>query len=128
MAASDLAKPEKLAYLEDRIPLGRVTEPEDMAGPAVFLVSDVSRYCVSEWIRDPSGSMLTTVCRQDRSFCVMVDCMYICNKDNTLIARFENLYTYLRKYGNLPSQRHYSTGLTLLCLHHSIHSIGARYI
>jgi L-rhamnose 1-dehydrogenase len=47
MAASDLAKPEKLAYLEDRIPLGRVAEPEDMAGPAVFLASEMSRYCVS---------------------------------------------------------------------------------
>jgi L-rhamnose 1-dehydrogenase len=47
MAASDLAKPEKIKYLENRIPLGRVAEPEDMAGPAVFLASDMSRYCVS---------------------------------------------------------------------------------
>lgn len=47
MAEDDLAKPEKMAYLKERIPLGRVAEPEDLAGPAVFLASDMSRYCVS---------------------------------------------------------------------------------
>ncbi|KIW06994.1 uncharacterized protein PV09_02650 [Verruconis gallopava] len=45
LAVSDLAKPGKLKYLEERIPLGRVADPEDMAGPAVFFASDMSRYC-----------------------------------------------------------------------------------
>ncbi|KAH7065532.1 hypothetical protein B0J12DRAFT_640707 [Macrophomina phaseolina] len=40
----DLADPEKRAYMEGRIPLGRTGEPADLAGPAVFLASDLSRY------------------------------------------------------------------------------------
>ncbi|EKG18477.1 Glucose/ribitol dehydrogenase [Macrophomina phaseolina MS6] len=43
----DLADPEKRAYMEGRIPLGRTGEPADLAGPAVFLASDLSRYVVS---------------------------------------------------------------------------------
>lgn len=35
---------EKRAYMEGRIPLGRLGEPEDLAGPAVFLASDLARY------------------------------------------------------------------------------------
>jgi L-rhamnose 1-dehydrogenase len=38
---------EKRAYMEGRIPLGRLGEPADLAGPAVFLASDLSRYVVS---------------------------------------------------------------------------------
>jgi L-rhamnose 1-dehydrogenase len=34
------ADPEKKAYLEERIPLGRIGNPEDIAGPAVFLACD----------------------------------------------------------------------------------------
>ncbi|KAK8162642.1 short-chain dehydrogenase [Phyllosticta citrichinensis] len=40
----DLADPQKRAYTEGRIPLGRTGEPADLAGPAVFLASDLSRY------------------------------------------------------------------------------------
>lgn len=40
----DLSNPEKKKYLEGRIPLGRLGEPEDLAGPAVFLASDMSKY------------------------------------------------------------------------------------
>lgn len=48
MSAADLSKDNKLKYVEQhRIPLGRVAQPEDMAGPAVFLASDMSRYVVS---------------------------------------------------------------------------------
>ena len=44
LAAEDLADGDKLRYLEGRTPLGRVGEPEDMAGPAIFLASDLSKY------------------------------------------------------------------------------------
>jgi L-rhamnose 1-dehydrogenase len=39
-----LADPEKRAYFNQRIPLGRLGEPYDLAGPAVFLASDMARY------------------------------------------------------------------------------------
>lgn len=40
----DLADPEKKKYMEGRIPLGRLGKPRDLAGPAVFLASDLSEY------------------------------------------------------------------------------------
>ncbi|KAL2870456.1 SDR family NAD(P)-dependent oxidoreductase [Aspergillus lucknowensis] len=45
LADHDMKNPTKKAYLEARIPLGRIGDPEDMAGPAVFLGSEhMSRY------------------------------------------------------------------------------------
>ncbi|MDG4791733.1 glucose 1-dehydrogenase [Micromonospora sp. WMMD1102] len=40
----DWSDPDKRAYLDQRIPLGRFGEPDDIAGPAVFLASDAARY------------------------------------------------------------------------------------
>jgi L-rhamnose 1-dehydrogenase len=40
----DLADPKKRAYMETRIPLGRLGEPRDVAGCVVFLASDLARY------------------------------------------------------------------------------------
>jgi L-rhamnose 1-dehydrogenase len=40
----DLKDDEKRKYMEGRIPLGRTGVPEDIAGPAVFLASDLSKY------------------------------------------------------------------------------------
>jgi L-rhamnose 1-dehydrogenase len=40
----DLADQKKRAYMEGRIPLGRLGVPEDMVGPTVFLASDMARY------------------------------------------------------------------------------------
>jgi L-rhamnose 1-dehydrogenase len=40
----DLADPAKRAYMEGRIPLGRLGEPDDVAGPILFLASDLARY------------------------------------------------------------------------------------
>ena len=37
-------RPEYMANFERRLPLGRVGVPEDIAGPAVFLASDMARY------------------------------------------------------------------------------------
>ena len=36
--------PNYMANFEGRIPLGRIGTPEDIAGPAVFLASDMARY------------------------------------------------------------------------------------
>jgi L-rhamnose 1-dehydrogenase len=40
----DLADQKKRDYMAGRIPLGRLGEPEDLAGPIVFLASDLARY------------------------------------------------------------------------------------
>ncbi|WP_363832709.1 SDR family NAD(P)-dependent oxidoreductase [Sphingobium sp. LMC3-1-1.1] len=40
----DLADAEKRTRMEARIPLGRLGAPEDLAGPIVFLASDMARY------------------------------------------------------------------------------------
>ena len=40
----DLSDPDKRAYFERRIPVGRIGEPDDIAGPVVFLASDAARY------------------------------------------------------------------------------------
>jgi len=40
LADHDMKNPTKKAYLEARVPLGRIGRPEDMAGPAIFLASE----------------------------------------------------------------------------------------
>ena len=40
----DLSDPDKRARMEKRIPLGRLGEPDDLAGPIIFLASDLARY------------------------------------------------------------------------------------
>lgn len=40
----DLSDPAKRAYMEKRIPVGRLGEPEDLAGPVCFLACDEARY------------------------------------------------------------------------------------
>ena len=40
----DLKDAEKRKYMEGRIPLQRLGKPEDLAGPAVFLASDMAKY------------------------------------------------------------------------------------
>jgi L-rhamnose 1-dehydrogenase len=42
--ADDLSDKEKRAYMEKRIPLGRLGEPDDVAQCVVFLASDRARY------------------------------------------------------------------------------------
>lgn len=42
--ADDWRDEGKRAYLEGRIPLGRIGAPADLGGPAVFLASDAARY------------------------------------------------------------------------------------
>ena len=40
----DLADEAKRSYMEGRIPLGRLGQPDDMEGPVVFLASDLAKY------------------------------------------------------------------------------------
>jgi L-rhamnose 1-dehydrogenase len=40
----DLSDPEKREYMSKRVPLGRLGVPDDLAGPIVFLASDMARY------------------------------------------------------------------------------------
>lgn len=40
----DLADDAKRKYMEQRVPLGRLGQPEDMVGPIVFLASDMAAY------------------------------------------------------------------------------------
>lgn len=40
----DLADPDKRARMAARVPLGRLGEAQDLAGPAVFLLSDMAAY------------------------------------------------------------------------------------
>jgi NAD(P)-dependent dehydrogenase (short-subunit alcohol dehydrogenase family) len=44
MSEARLRIPERLAWYENRVPLGRVGEPEDLVGAAVFLASEESAY------------------------------------------------------------------------------------
>ena len=47
MCSSDLSTrndPERLAGFMSRTPLGRVGQPEELAGPVAFLVSDMASY------------------------------------------------------------------------------------
>lgn len=46
LAEEDMRNDIKRSYLEQRIPMGRVGNPSDIAGPAVFLASEeLSPYC-----------------------------------------------------------------------------------
>ena len=40
----DLADPEKRKYMEARTPLGKLGKPEDLAGPIIFLASEMAAY------------------------------------------------------------------------------------
>lgn len=45
---ADMADEKKRTYMEGRIPLGRLGQPKDLAGPAVFLAAEeLSGYVVS---------------------------------------------------------------------------------
>jgi 3-oxoacyl-[acyl-carrier protein] reductase len=44
MTAVTWEHPERLAATEQRVPLGRIGEPDDIAGPIIFLASDAARY------------------------------------------------------------------------------------
>jgi L-rhamnose 1-dehydrogenase len=51
----DLADPAKKKYMEGRIPLGRLGEPDDVAGCVIFLASDLARYVTGSSILVDGG-------------------------------------------------------------------------
>jgi L-rhamnose 1-dehydrogenase len=54
----DLADPDKRAYMEGRIPLGRLGEPQDVAGCVVFLASDLARYVTGAAVLVDGGAFV----------------------------------------------------------------------
>jgi len=58
MAAGVLAQPARRLEIEREIPLGRVASPEDVAGPILFLVSDLARHVQGEVLNVNGGSVL----------------------------------------------------------------------
>jgi len=54
----DLADPRKRAYMEGRIPLGRLGEPQDVAGCVVFLASDLARYVTGAAVLVDGGAFV----------------------------------------------------------------------
>jgi NAD(P)-dependent dehydrogenase (short-subunit alcohol dehydrogenase family) len=57
MNASDLKDPEATAVYARKIPLGRISEPEDLVGPAIFLASPASSYVTGAIIAVDGGNL-----------------------------------------------------------------------
>jgi 3-oxoacyl-[acyl-carrier protein] reductase len=58
LTRSALADPMRLREIEDSIPIGRVAQPDDIAGPVLFLVSDLARHVQGEILNVNGGSVL----------------------------------------------------------------------
>jgi 3-oxoacyl-[acyl-carrier protein] reductase len=58
MAAGTLAQPGRRIEIEREIPLGRVASPADVAGPILFLVSELARHVQGEVLNVNGGSVL----------------------------------------------------------------------
>jgi 3-oxoacyl-[acyl-carrier protein] reductase len=58
MAAGTLSQPGRRLEIEREIPLGRVASPSDIAGPILFLVSDLARHVQGEILNVNGGSVL----------------------------------------------------------------------
>jgi 3-oxoacyl-[acyl-carrier protein] reductase len=58
MSASALGNPESRAAIEAAIPLRRVASAEDIAGPVLFLLSDLARHLTGEILNVNGGSVL----------------------------------------------------------------------
>jgi len=58
MSAQALSEPQQLSSILNLIPVGRVAEAEDIAGPIVFLCSDWARHISGEVLNVNGGSVL----------------------------------------------------------------------
>ncbi|KAJ6262549.1 hypothetical protein Dda_3360 [Drechslerella dactyloides] len=54
----DLKDDGKRTYMEGRIPLGRLGDPSDIAGPVVFLASDLARYVTGAQLLVDGGAFV----------------------------------------------------------------------
>jgi 3-oxoacyl-[acyl-carrier protein] reductase len=58
MTAGALGAPARRSEIEREIPVGRVASPSDIAGPILFLVSDLARHVQGEILNVNGGSVL----------------------------------------------------------------------
>lgn len=58
MTAETLSNPAQRLEIERDIPLGRIASPSDIAGPILFLVSDLARHIQGEVVNVNGGSVL----------------------------------------------------------------------
>jgi 3-oxoacyl-[acyl-carrier protein] reductase len=58
MSADPLRRPSELSRIEAAIPLGRVATADDVAGPILFLASDLARHVTGEVLNVNGGSVL----------------------------------------------------------------------
>ncbi|KAL2864272.1 SDR family NAD(P)-dependent oxidoreductase [Aspergillus lucknowensis] len=58
MNAADLEANGKRAWMEARVPLGRLGQPDDIAGVVVFLASDLAKYVTGEQILVDGGAAI----------------------------------------------------------------------
>lgn len=58
MCAATFAEPERRRAIEATIPLGRVASADDIAGPIIFLLSDLARHVTGEILNVNGGSVL----------------------------------------------------------------------
>lgn len=83
---ADMADPVKKKYMEGRIPLGRLGQPPDLAGPAVFLACEelssyvVSLRCLRLCCYFWNANTLSFPHRLARNFWLTVDSLLIYNK------------------------------------------------
>ncbi len=54
----DLADPAKREYMEGRIPLGRLGDPDDIGGVVVFLASDLAKYVTGAHVLVDGGAFV----------------------------------------------------------------------
>ena len=58
LTRSTLADPARRREIEESIPIGRVAQPQDIAGPVLFLVSDLAHHVQGEILNVNGGSVL----------------------------------------------------------------------
>ena len=58
LTRSTLADPARRREIEESIPVGRVAQPDEIAGPVLFLVSDLARHVQGEILNVNGGSVL----------------------------------------------------------------------
>jgi 3-oxoacyl-[acyl-carrier protein] reductase len=58
MSAGSLADPAERRAIESLIPIGRIASADDVAGPILFLVSDLARHLQGEIVNVNGGSVL----------------------------------------------------------------------